>query len=160
MSRQTREVVLQELLTSAREAQNASDAVDEAVGQLLGLNRTDMHCVDILEREGRLTAGELARASGLTTGAVTAVLDRLERAGYAKRVRDPGDRRRVLVEATEKAHRVGEELYGDVGRAAASALRRYSLDELVLIRDFLRLDRDLNEAHLARLKERALPDRQ
>jgi DNA-binding MarR family transcriptional regulator len=150
--------VLDEVIRAARASQSASDAVDEAVAELLGLNRTDMRFLDILDREGRLAAGELARSSGLTTGAVTAVLDRLERSGYARRVRDPDDRRRVLVEPTEQARRIGAELYGELGAAAVAALRRYSIAELTLIRDFLRLDRDLNEAHLARLKARASAD--
>ena len=59
-----------------------------------------MRCLNVIENAGGLTAGELARQVGVTTGAVTGALDRLERAGYARRVPDPGDRRRVRVEVT------------------------------------------------------------
>src|SRR6266849_3407784 len=92
-----------ELMVEFRSSQNATDRFDQAVADTLGLNRTDMRCIDILEREGRLTAGRLADRTGLTSGAVTTVIDRLEAAGYARRVRDTGDRRRVYVEITEGA---------------------------------------------------------
>ena len=69
----------------------------------MGVNRTDGRCLDLLEHRGQMSAGELARASGLSTGAITAVIDRLEHAGYAQRVADPADRRRVLIEPTAKA---------------------------------------------------------
>ena len=86
-----------------RANQRATDVVDDLVCQLLGVNRTDARCLDILDQQGSMSAGDLAEASRLTTGAITAVIDRLERAGYARRVPDPSDRRRVLVEPTEKA---------------------------------------------------------
>src|SRR5437588_10284820 len=86
-----------------RANQRATDVVDELICQLLGINRTDARCLDILDQSGSMSAGDLAEASRLTTGAITAVIDRLERAGYARRVPDPSDRRRVLVELTPKA---------------------------------------------------------
>ncbi|MGH3128797.1 MAG: MarR family transcriptional regulator [Gaiellaceae bacterium] len=64
------------------------------------MNRTDLRCLNIIENNGAMTAGRLAELSGLTTAAVTSVLDRLERAGYARRVRDQPDRRQVMVEVT------------------------------------------------------------
>jgi DNA-binding MarR family transcriptional regulator len=56
--------------------------------QKLGINRTDLRCLNIVDNQGPMTAGRLAELSGLTTAAVTTVLDRLERAGYARRVRN------------------------------------------------------------------------
>jgi DNA-binding MarR family transcriptional regulator len=152
LSREEQRKVIADLVWQARAGQAANDAFDEAAGARLGINRTDQRCLDIVEREGRLTAGELARASGLTTGAVTAVLDRLERAGYARRVRDSTDRRRVLVEPTERTKRLVAEIYEPLGREGARELRRFSFDELRLIRDYLRLDRELKERHLERLR--------
>ena len=81
-----------------RANQRPTDVVDELVSQLMGINRTDSRCMDILDQHGSMSAGDLAEASRLTTGAITAVIDRLERAGFARRVPDPSDRRRVLVE--------------------------------------------------------------
>jgi DNA-binding MarR family transcriptional regulator len=86
-----------------RRSQNRADAYDEAVADAPGINRTDMRCIDVLDQEGRMTAGRLASLTGLTTGAITTVVDRLERAGFAQRVRDERDRRRVHVELTELA---------------------------------------------------------
>src|SRR5919109_1824865 len=103
--------LFEELLVEVRASQNATDRFDQAVADALGLNRTDMRCLDILDREGRMTAGRLAEATGLTTGAVTTVLDRLEQAGYARRVRDTDDRRRVYVEVTEETRRRAGSFY-------------------------------------------------
>jgi DNA-binding MarR family transcriptional regulator len=147
--------LIEEIMLEARALHTTRDGVEEAAVELLGINRTDSRCLDILDREGRMTAGRLATSSGLTTGAVTAVLDRLERAGYAKRVRDTADRRRVLVEATEKTRRVGGELFAEHARAIAAELRRYSTKELAVILDFVRMDRRLNEDQRLRLEEQA-----
>jgi hypothetical protein len=73
---------------------------DEVAYEKLGINRTDGRCLDIVENQGPLTAGELAELSGLTTAAVTSVLDRLEQAGYARRVRSEPGQRQVMVELT------------------------------------------------------------
>ena len=70
----------------------------QALADRVGLNATDLACAGILSESGRLTAGRLAEVTGLTTGAVTGVVDRLERAGYVRRTSDPEDRRRVIVE--------------------------------------------------------------
>src|SRR4030081_192565 len=95
-----RAALIQEMFGEIRAGQRATDAIDEASGRLLGINRTDGHCMDLLDERGQMTAGHLAEATGLTTGAITAVLDRLEKLGYVHRIRDTADRRRVLVELT------------------------------------------------------------
>src|ERR1700730_8582328 len=87
MSNRKRELFWQ-LMLEIRASQNATDRYDQAVADTLGLNRTDMRCLDILDRQGRLTAGQLAEQTGLTSGAVTTVIDRLEAAGHARRVGD------------------------------------------------------------------------
>ena len=140
-------------------SQNLTDAIDQSVCAILGINRSDARCLDIVERHGRITAGDLAAESGLTTGAVTALLDRLERGGAVRRVPDPGDRRRVLVELTPAAQRTSNELYGPMAEAAASLLSRYSRDELLLIRDFLRRGREMSTEQLARIQSSATTSR-
>jgi DNA-binding MarR family transcriptional regulator len=150
-----RKKLIEAIMLEARTLHAVRDGVEEAAVELLGINRTDSRCLDILDREGRMTAGRLAEASGLTTGAITAVLDRLERGGYARRVRDKSDRRRVLVEVTEKTRRLGAEMFADLARTVAVELDRYSSDELEVILRFVRLDRDINEEQRARLVERA-----
>ena len=88
------------------------DVHQDAVAEHLGIGRTDLRCLDILDREGPLTAGALAEASGLSTGAITALIDRLERAGYAVRIRDSADRRRVVVAMTPRASQYANAAYG------------------------------------------------
>src|ERR671924_373620 len=95
-----REAVQEEFSAAIRAYQTSNDNWDQAMSDHYGINRTDARCIDLIDQAGGMTAGELARAAGLTTGAVTAVIDRLERAGLARRVRDEGDRRRVRIEVT------------------------------------------------------------
>lgn len=148
-----------DLGNEVRASQRATDVVDELMCQLLGINRTDARCLDILDQHGSMSAGDLAEASRLTTGAITAVIDRLERAGYARRVPDPADRRRVLVELTPKAYAVASQLMVEPMRALYTPMAdRYSDEQLRLIMEFTRAGRELQERHAdwlrARLRER------
>ena len=120
-----------------RRYQNVSDEFEDTVAEWLGTNRTDLRCTDIIDRHGRLTAGDLARETGLTTGAVTSILDRLEGLGLVKRVRDTEDRRRVMVELTDKAIRNGKEIWGPLKSASRTSLSRYSDEQLIFVREFL-----------------------
>ena len=140
------------LLNEVRQSQNATDRFDDAVAGALGLNRTDMRCTDVLEREGPVTAGRLAEATGLTTGAITTVIDRLERGGFARRLSDPGDRRRVLVELTPQAREHGRRFYDDHAKLSDRMYRRYSEEQLELLVDFVRQGRELNERRAAELE--------
>jgi DNA-binding MarR family transcriptional regulator len=70
----------------------------KSIAERIGLNATDFECLDVLDWTGPITAGELARRVGITSGAVTGVVDRLARAGWVRRAADPTDRRRVIVE--------------------------------------------------------------
>ena len=83
---------------SLRALSTEIDRLDQAAADLYGLNRTDMRALDIVGRAGPLAPTALARLLGFTTGGVTTVLDRLERAGYVRRRPDPADRRRQVVE--------------------------------------------------------------
>jgi DNA-binding MarR family transcriptional regulator len=109
----------------------------EAMAERLGINSTDLECLDIIILQGPVSAGELARASGLTSGAITGVIDRLHRAGLAKREPDPQDRRKVLVRVPpavlQRILPIGEPM----GRAAQAILSSYDDQQLALILDFL-----------------------
>lgn len=153
MSRHKREV-FDELIDEVRRSQSATDRFDQAVADALGLNRTDFRCLDVVEREGPVTAGRLADATGLTTGAMTTALDRLERAGYARRVRDSTDRRRILVELTPQADAQAGLFYAEHAAQAERLYRRYSAEEVELLLRFVREGREFNEQHAARLEER------
>jgi DNA-binding MarR family transcriptional regulator len=137
-----------------RANQRATDAVDDLVCQLLGINRTDGRCLDFLEQRGRMTAGRLASESGLTSGAITAVIDRLERVGLARRVPDPTDRRRVLVEPTEKARTASWELFAPMAEAVEPMIMLYDERDLQLLIDFQRRGRELQERHAEWLREK------
>ena len=151
---ETREDVLSEVAEELRLSGVTNDIADQAVADYLGLNRTDTRCLDIIERLDGVSAGRLASEAGLSTGAVTTVLDRLERAGYARRVQDPGDRRRVLVELTPAARRELQQLYAPLTNATMRQLEGYTTDEVSLVRDFMRDNRRLNEAHAERVRVR------
>jgi DNA-binding MarR family transcriptional regulator len=147
-----------ELLAEIREELRllgvVGDIADQAVADHLGLNRTDMRCLDIVERLDGVSAGRLAAESGLSTGAVTTVLDRLARAGLARRASDPADRRRVLVELTDEARATLERLYAPLAEALAGQRERLGTEEAAVVRDFLREARRLNEQHAARIRSR------
>ena len=152
VSSETRADLIRDIGNEVRMSQNLTDAIDQSVCAILGINRSDARCLDIVERHGRISAGDLAAESGLTTGAVTALLDRLERGGAVRRVPDPGDRRRVLVELTPEAQQTSNELFGPMAEAAATLLSRYTREELLLLRDFLRRGREISTEHLARIQ--------
>jgi DNA-binding MarR family transcriptional regulator len=151
---ESRDDVLSEVAEELRLSGVTNDIADQVVADYLGLNRTDTRCLDIIERLDGVSAGRLASEAGLSTGAVTTVLDRLERAGYARRVQDPGDRRRVLVELTPAARRELQQLYAPLTDATMRQLEGYTTDEVSLVRDFLRDNRRLNEAHAERVRVR------
>ncbi|HEX4519815.1 MAG TPA: MarR family transcriptional regulator [Gaiellaceae bacterium] len=153
MSR-TRDELIQALNLEVRRSQNRTDAYDEAVCEALGINRTDHRFLDIIDQEPGITAGRLAEISGLTTGAVTTVLDRLERAGFARRVRDQVDRRRVRIEVTEKAQAELWPYYEPLARIGEKIKERYTVEELELLVDFLETAAALHEGVLQELKTR------
>jgi DNA-binding MarR family transcriptional regulator len=151
MSSRKRELFGQ-LMVEIRASQNATDRYDQAVADTLGLNRTDMRCLDILDRLGRLTAGQLAEQTGLTTGAVTTVIDRLEKAGHARRVRDTHDRRRIYVELTNEARRQAGAFYAEHAALADSLYKRYSEDQIELLLEFIKRGREFNDRKAAELE--------
>ena len=152
MSRQSKDELIRELGDEVRAGQVAVDLMDDAACRAMGINRTDGRCLDIIDREGRVPAGRLAEASGLTTAAVTAVIDRLEQAGYARRTSDPSDRRRVLVELTPLARERAAVIWGPMADFSKE-LARYTVDELTLLRDFARIGREHNERRAAEVRE-------
>jgi DNA-binding MarR family transcriptional regulator len=153
MSRENRETLRTELGDEVRALQSAVDALDEAVAAHLRVNRTDLRCLDVLMQAGSATPGQLATALGLTTGSVTAMLDRLAKLGYLTRSADPADRRKVIVQPTPEAQRRAGELYGPLAAEGAHEVSRYTAAELRLLIDFVRRSRLLQERHLARIRD-------
>ena len=130
----------------------------QAIADRLGMNITDHKCAGILMRSGPISAGELARHTGLTTGAITGVIDRLERAGFARRARDPSDRRKVMIEPKLKQiERKIVPLFASMGRSAAQLFERYTAEELTLILDFAVRSRAMAEEEVRKVRETAIP---
>jgi DNA-binding MarR family transcriptional regulator len=133
----SRDELVAALNRAMRDASGQGVLYSQAVAERLGINSTDLECLDIIVMRGPVTAGELARATGLTTGAITGVIDRLDRAGFAKREHDAADRRKVLVRALPAVGRRVVPLFKPMERAALSALSAYDDKELALLLDFL-----------------------
>jgi DNA-binding MarR family transcriptional regulator len=155
LSREDREELVTRLSSAMRATQAASDELDEAFTEFLGVNRTDGRCLEIIDRAGKVTAGELASQAGLTTGAVTTVIDRLEAAGYVRRSRDSADRRKVHVELTADAVEIGSQVYGPLAHAVAPLLEELSDDQLVALIRLLEAGTAINREQAARLRSRA-----
>jgi DNA-binding MarR family transcriptional regulator len=146
--------LVDELVTEYRISGNQDSAFDNLAAERLGVNRTDLHCLNAIENSGGLTAGRLASEVGLTTGAVTGVIDRLERAGFARRVADPDDRRRVKLEVTPEFYARADTLWGPLKADWESTLAdRFSAAELERIIAFLRATNEVGRRHLDRLAE-------
>ncbi len=133
-------------------SQTATAAVDEAAAAILGLNPTDLRALGRLHAAGPMTAGQLARHVGLSKGAMTAALDRLERSGYVGRERRDEDRRLVTVEVTDHARELMNEIWGPLGSEGVEQLRGFTSDQLELLLDFLRRSRELQERHAGRIR--------
>lgn len=111
---------------------------NHTVSECLGLGPSDNQFLTLLRQRGALTPGELARLSGLGTGTVTGVIDRLERAGYARRNRDPNDRRKVIVSPNQEGiDRDIAPLYAGQARRFGELLAQYDARQLETIADFL-----------------------
>jgi DNA-binding MarR family transcriptional regulator len=133
---------------------NQDKAFDTLAAARLGVNETDLRCLNIIENSGGLSAGELAAQAGLTGGAVTGVLDRLEKAGLARRVPEPDDRRRVKVEVTPAFYAQAEQIWGPIAADwHATLTKRFTVGELERITEFLRATNDIGRRHLHRLDD-------
>jgi DNA-binding MarR family transcriptional regulator len=124
-----------------------------AAADRIGINATDLNCLNILSFSGHMTAGELARATGLTTASITGVVDRLEEAGFVTRERDPHDRRRVVVQINlDRAMKDVAGVFAPMLRSWREMAARYSDDELQLIVDFYGRMEQVFRDHLVRLR--------
>ena len=130
-----------------RELSTAVVMFHEAVGSYLGVSAGDQRAMTLIGRHGPMSAGDLAEKTGLTPGAVTGMIDRLERAGLARREHDAKDRRRVLVTAT--GHQ--PDVFGDLAAAMNDLAKRYSEAELQAIGDYLTRTIDILREQTRRL---------
>ena len=136
-SRKRQELIRQVGLEVGREIGARTILFHQAIANIVGVSVTDMKCLDYVDRGGDVTAGDLARMTGLTTGAITAAIDRLEKAGLARRERSETDRRKVFIRTTESAatQRIVP-IFDELGRDVLALATRYSTRELETIKDF------------------------
>jgi DNA-binding MarR family transcriptional regulator len=149
--------LLQELIQVNRAYQTAVEKMDSAFFESLGVNRTDGRCLDVIDQRPGITAGELAAAVGLSPGAVTTALDRLEARGFVTRERDERDRRRVTLKLTAEANRLAWEAYGPLGQMGRPFIERMSDRDIAAIVKFLRGGAEINEQRAGEILEAARP---
>ncbi len=149
----SRSALVAELLETLRRANALTVSLTQAAAAQLGINTTDLHCMNLLGQGDPKTAGELARLTGLTTASITGVIDRLEKAGYARRRPDPSDRRRVVVELVmDRAAPAVAPVFTPLVRAMRQTLDDYSEEQLQLIADFLERAEAVFRADLNRMR--------
>ncbi|MEU9016232.1 MarR family transcriptional regulator [Actinomadura sp. NPDC048394] len=134
-----RERMMAELQAGMQRSTMFTVLLHHATASKAGMNVTDAQCVNALTLDGPQTPGRLAELMGITTGgAITAVIDRLEKAGYVKRTRDPDDRRRVIVELVpENVARFGE-YFEPIARVFRERLASYSDEQIAVLLDWIR----------------------
>jgi DNA-binding MarR family transcriptional regulator len=134
--RKSRAALVQELENAMRKSSAQGTIFSQTVADRAGISNSDMECIDFLNVEGRMTAGRLAELTGLTTGAITGVVDRMEKAGLVRRERDVDDRRKVfIVPAAERVMEIGR-FYVPLQRAMAKLVDDYTDAELKLLLRF------------------------
>lgn len=139
-----------------RETSAQSVLFSQAVADRVGMNPTDLESLDMLARHGPMTAGRLAEMTGLTTGAITGLVDRLERHGYARREPHPTDRRSVIVRPLiENAERDLGPAYVAMSEAMDALMSRYGDEELAVIADFMTRAATITAEQIARLRSDA-----
>ena len=154
ISQQARAQALAALARELRELHGLGASLFRAAAARSGMTVTDLQVVDILESVGPATAGQLAELTGLTTGAITGMLNRLEEAGVVRRERDPSDGRRVIVRLAPgkgEGHEVGAVL-ASLGKAWEELASSYDDAQLALLLDFLGRGNALSRQELIRLR--------
>jgi len=154
--RQPRAELLTALRQAIRKVSAQSVLLSQTIASRANLSSTDMECLDLLAMEGPTTPGRLATETGLTTGAVTMLIDRLERGGFVRRTPNPADRRSVIVEALPTGAQVLMPMFEPLARGMAKLNERYSAAELALVLDYLTRAYEVGLEHL-RWLERSAP---
>jgi DNA-binding MarR family transcriptional regulator len=149
--RRARDEILEQLARVGREHSDATVLFHSTIASLLDLHPTDYKVLGILERSGPLSAGDIARMSGLAAASVTNLIDRLEKKRFVRRIADPADGRRVLVEVVAERIAHGARLFASTRRSLAELWDQYSDRELSVIADFLRQNAERLRAETSKL---------
>lgn len=132
-----RQKSIEQIVEQLREQSTQSVLLHAFIAERLGLNSTDHKALDVIIKSDQMTAGQLAEATGLTTGAITGVIDRLEKAGFVRRVFDKNDRRRVLIQFEPESGEKLSSVFEPLKKQAKSVLGKYNDTELAVIADFI-----------------------
>jgi DNA-binding MarR family transcriptional regulator len=147
-----RREVLSKLLDLGRKISTQTVFLHQAIAQSVGLNATDTKCLDlILSSTELVTAGWLSEMSGLTTGAITHILDRLENRHFIERVRDKVDRRKVLIRIRHESLEPLIPKYDEIGKAYVTLAKRYDDGELEVICDYMERASDIAQRELGKI---------
>jgi DNA-binding MarR family transcriptional regulator len=136
------------VIDELRALSNVQDRLDQYAAHRFGLNRTDLRALDLIGQAGTVSPTVLAAALGMSTGATSAVLDRLEASGYARREQDPDHRRRTAVRVTAATEHLSEEIFGPIIRATVGQAAALSAKQLRDTADFLAAHRTTLEQYL------------
>jgi DNA-binding MarR family transcriptional regulator len=150
-SQEGKQALAGRLMLALRRSSAAGVLHGQAVARRVGVNSSDLECLDLILMSGPSTAGEIARHTGLTSGAVTGLIDRLERLGLVERTADPADRRKVLVRVREDKIGPIAQHYAPLEKAMQSLLAGYSREELKVLIDFAEKSGDLLQARVGEL---------
>ena len=149
-----KEELIQAIISKRREMSTATILFHQAVADAIGLHITDHKCLDLIRYYGAMPAGRLAELTGLTTAAVTGIIDRLEEAGYVRRANDPKDRRRTIVELVQnkKLERKIEVIFTPLHEKMRKLLSSYSESELAFLLDALTKSVELTDEESKKLR--------
>jgi DNA-binding MarR family transcriptional regulator len=152
-SQEGKQALAGRLMLALRRSSAAGVLHGQTIARRVGVNSTDLECLDLILMSGPSSAGEIARHTGLTSGAVTGLIDRLERLGLVERTADPADRRKVVVRVRED--RIGPiaALYAPLEKAMQALLAGYGKEELKVLIDFSERAGDLLLARVSELND-------
>jgi DNA-binding MarR family transcriptional regulator len=149
--------LIKDIVVAIQDEQTQNTFMSNAIAERLGVTSTELEVLGTLVLRGPLSAGDLARRTGLTSGAVTRLIDRLVERGSVRRLADEEDRRRVLVEITPGAMKICEPFYGPLAREGTTLLEGLGEKELEAILEYLRTSYELTKKHTERIA--AMPER-
>jgi DNA-binding MarR family transcriptional regulator len=150
---ESKAALVERLMLGLRRSSAAGVLHSQAIARRVGINPTDLECLDLILMSGSATAGEIGRRTGLTSGAVTGLIDRLERLALVERTADPNDRRKVLVKVrADKVAQIAAH-FAPMEKAMKDLLAGYTREQLRLLADFAERSGDFVLARVAEIND-------
>ncbi len=141
----SQEAAAKRLTNAFRRMGTASALHSQSVARRLGLASVDLECLDMIVLNGPVTAGKIAEHTKLTTGAVTGLIDRLQKKGFVERIDAPADRRKVLVQIVQENIKSISDLYLPMSKATKEMMKRYTAEELDLVAGFMEKSAEIGQ---------------